>query len=127
MPKGDRDVVWDTLEEIFGPVTNPASRGRRNKAVQLIKESILVMAEHEPDRFPRDDEHVKREIRGRYARLVQAWPTIKPTDTFLSSRWDDVQPRPTPRPHSSAPSPDPPFISRENALELLHDWKRRHP
>jgi Helix-turn-helix domain len=40
------DVLWDVFEEEFGSVTNDGSRGRRNRALKLIRQSLE--AEH-PD------------------------------------------------------------------------------
>jgi hypothetical protein len=36
---GRRDGVWDTLVDLFGEVTNDSSRGGRNRAVALLKQS----------------------------------------------------------------------------------------
>jgi hypothetical protein len=34
-----RDLIWDALEEHFGPVSNDANRGLRNAAVKLLRQS----------------------------------------------------------------------------------------
>lgn len=88
-----RDIVWEELERLFGKVTNANTRGRRNRAVKLIRESITNMAVVEPDHFPKDDQGVRDEIRARYSRMTTLWPGPKPTDSFLMNRWDDANPR----------------------------------
>lgn len=69
-----RDEIWDTLEAVFEPVTNTNTRGRRNKAVKLLRESGAT-----PD-----------EIRFR----VSAWPLHFPnatlTDIALANHWDEL-------------------------------------
>lgn len=87
-----RDIVWDELERLFGPVTNAQTRGRRNKVTRMVKDSIMALAEIDPKRFPRDDDQVRDLIRGRYSRYTQLWPGIKPTDSGLMNRWDDCDP-----------------------------------
>jgi hypothetical protein len=39
---GERDVTWDTLEELMGPVRTPSERGRRNKAVAELKAALAT-------------------------------------------------------------------------------------
>jgi hypothetical protein len=113
--KGDRDVVWDAFVELFGPVSSPAARGRRNKAVRQVKDAIVSLALTDPDRFPRDDRAIVRELELRYARIIELTGR-KPTDLYFGGHFDEAKPE-------SGPAP----TTRENALELLHDWKRRHP
>jgi hypothetical protein len=91
--KGETDVVWDELEQLFGRVTNANSRGRRNRAVKLVKESLSDMAVTDPERFPRTDQQVVDEIRRRYSRMTHLWPGVPPTDTMLASHWDEANPR----------------------------------
>lgn len=67
-----RDVVWDTLEAIFGPVTTTSSRGARNRAVKELRGT--------------DPEEISRR--------VQAWPHHFPdatlTDQALVKWWDTL-------------------------------------
>lgn len=75
------DVVRDELERLFG-IPAPATRGRRRRAVAMIREAIFQSAG--TDRFPRDDDAVRQEIRDRHARLDFA------TDIGLASHWDEL-------------------------------------
>lgn len=39
MSERARDIVWDTLEELFGPCRTSTERGRRNRAVRELREA----------------------------------------------------------------------------------------
>lgn len=85
-PARARDEIWDALiAEGFESPSNASSRGRRNKAVALLRESGAT-----PDQI-----HVR----------VQAWPIHYPgatlTDMALANRWDELG-RPPARASKSA-------------------------
>ncbi len=124
MSRHDRDVVWEELERLFGPVTNDANRARRNRCVKLIKQSILALAEQ--GRLPRDDAEVCDEIRGRYSKLTQLWPNLPPTDIWLANRWDACDPKAhTPAPGANGPVRiDEPPAPREVALAYLEQLRK---
>jgi hypothetical protein len=121
-----RDVVWEELERLFGKVTNANTRGRRNRATKLIRESIVQMAVDEPDHFPRNDQAVRDEIRARYTQMTMLWPGPKPTDSFLMNRWDDCNPRTDPgggsvalnQPHRIDEPPAPPEVAAQYIEEM---------
>lgn len=68
------DEIWDTLEAILGPVTNASTRGKRNKAVQLLRESNAT----------------PEEIRRRAAHYRSKYPGAALTDTALAGQWDNL-------------------------------------
>lgn len=79
------DVVWDAAVAVWGPPTNDAERGRRSRAVKLIKQSLAG------EQIP--EEQAEEEIRRRYARYVEQYRHIPPpSDVALASRWSDCKP-----------------------------------
>jgi hypothetical protein len=69
-----RDEIWDTMVDLFGDVTNDATRGRRNRVVKLLRQSEAT-----------PDEMVRR---------FQAWPFHFPgatlTDIAFANHWDEL-------------------------------------
>ena len=90
-----RDPIWDTLVEIFEEPTNDATRGRRNRAVKLLRQSGAT----------------PEEIRLR----VQMWPLhfekATLTDIALANRWDELG--------------RPPMRARRTDIESIEDAARR--
>jgi hypothetical protein len=80
-PVTTHDPVWEAFVEVFGAPTNKNAHGRRNKAVQLVKESLAHLGITAP-------EYVFTEVRGR----ARMWPRLFEgatlTDTALANNWD---------------------------------------
>lgn len=98
-----RDHVWDAAEAVFGPVTNPKERGKRNDAVKALRsslEGVPVMMYEE-------------EMRWRKGVLEASWG--KPcTAHALSTNWVEAE-----RIASFTPPPDP--HRRPRGLALADD------
>lgn len=94
-PPRKRDVVWDTLVDLFGEPTNDVERGRRNRTVRLIKQSLAAMNVAEADQAV--------EIRRRHARWSRVYERATITDTALSNRWSELGPRITGQPPQPKP------------------------
>lgn len=79
MPKkGERDHIWDTLEELFGtvpPGTN--AHAKRNKA---IKDLRLMEATAD-------------ELRRAYRTFNVSYPNARCTDTALATHFPDLRPK----------------------------------
>lgn len=76
----ERDHVWDAAERLFGPITNPKERGKRNDAVKALRDSLAV---HHPDAY----EH---EMRWRKDVLEASWG--KPcTPHALATNWHQAE------------------------------------
>lgn len=69
-----RDPLWDSLEEEFGRPSNANERGKRNRAVKLLRESGAT-----PD-----------EIRLRCDRYRTGWPHVTLTPLALANNWDTL-------------------------------------
>jgi hypothetical protein len=79
------DVVWDAAVAVWGVPANDAERGRRARAVKLIRQSLTS------DGIP--ETQAETEIRARQARYVEQYPHIAaPSDVGLVSRWSDCKP-----------------------------------
>lgn len=77
-----RDAVWDSLVLLFGEPSNQNTRGKRNKAVKLIKESLnggFV-----------GDEIRHAEIGRRAARWQEIFSGASMTDIALANNWDSL-------------------------------------
>jgi hypothetical protein len=78
-------VVWDAAVAVWGVPANDAERGRRARAVKLIRQSLTS------DGIP--ETQAETEIRARQARYVEQYPHIAaPSDVGLVSRWSDCKP-----------------------------------
>jgi DNA-binding transcriptional ArsR family regulator len=79
------DKVWDALVFSFGEPTNDDERGRRNKSVKLIRQSLETAGLSEDD------------AAGAIALAVNAWSRRYPgaalTDKALASHWSELAPR----------------------------------
>lgn len=70
-----RDPLWEVLAEELGPVTNDAERGRRNKALKLLRQS-----EATPD-----------ELRGRIVAARIRWNgEAEVTAMGIATNWSDL-------------------------------------
>lgn len=74
MVERPRDEIWDTLVELYGEVSNANARGRRNKAVQLLKESGAT-----PD-----------EMRKRFENYPVVMGNAQNTDIAFATNWDKL-------------------------------------
>lgn len=81
-PPRPRDVAWDTLVEVFGEPSNDVERGRRNRSVALVKQSLRALEIPEAD-WP-------DEIRKRVARWPQVYERARLTDSALGNRWSEL-------------------------------------
>lgn len=77
MPDRPRDVVWDALVEIFGEPTNTNTRGQRNKAVKLLKESGAT----------------PESIKERWAAYKRTYSGAAQTPLALANQWDNLAPK----------------------------------
>jgi len=78
-------TLWDVFEEALGPVTNKNERGRRNRAISLIGES-LEAEEIPPDLW-------EDELRGRVVSYRQKWPNIELTEMGVANNWKMLDPQ----------------------------------
>lgn len=78
-------TLWDVFEEALGPVTNKNERGRRNRAISLIGES-LEAEEIPPDLW-------EDELRGRIVSYRQKWPNIELTEMGIANNWKMLDPQ----------------------------------
>lgn len=87
MPR-ERDLVWDTLVELYGDVANDNERGRRNKAVQQLKqagatpEEIRTRFERYADIFGEDTINTDTALASNWSRLAEDKPKNEVASTF---------------------------------------------
>lgn len=112
-----QDHVWDAMEGVFGKVANDGARGKRNKAVKLVKQS-LVAAD-----VPFDE--CELEIRRRARVYSQRYPSAAFTDIALAMHFDELAP-PPPRARR-VEEPEPVLASPDDVrvhLEVLRGRRR---
>lgn len=81
-PARARDLLWDVLDEQFGPVSNDAERGRRNKALTYIRQSVNV--EHVSEQT----EDMADDLRRRIIRAKRGWSNrVNVTPTSVAANW----------------------------------------
>lgn len=98
-----RDVVWDTLVEIFGEATNTNTKGQRNKAVKLLKESGAT----------------PEEIKVRWERYGRMYSGAAKTPLALANRWDDLGP--------AVPTHPGPEEAGATWTTVEYFWKAQYP
>jgi hypothetical protein len=69
-----RDALWDAGVEVFGEPANQDERGKRNRALKLLRQ-----AGAEAD-----------ELRRRHRHMTLMWPDITPTDMGLARNWTTI-------------------------------------
>jgi hypothetical protein len=87
-----RDVVWDTLEELFGSPTNDPSRARRNKAVTAIRQSTGLPTGKGKQQVEAEGDFDYEAITSLIKEKFDAYPdylgTI--TDVAFANNWDRI-------------------------------------
>ena len=71
-----------SLEEIFGKPTNKQERGKRDRAISLIAESLEFDGSSDP----------AFEIRRRHRQWASVFPGASVTDIALANHWSDLRP-----------------------------------
>jgi hypothetical protein len=75
-PSRKPDEIWDALKAVMGDATNAQTRGKRNRAVKLLKESGAT----------------PQEVLQRAKRYRQMYPGAALTDMALVNQWDFLAP-----------------------------------
>lgn len=110
----ERDHAWDAADAVFGTITNPKERGKRNDAVKALRASL---APYEPHQY----EH---EMRWRKEALEASWG--KPcTPHALATNWAQAERvaafQPPPDPHQRPGKPTTVEKIRQANERLLND------